>query len=192
MLSSFRPIQSVGGRGQSAFCLFNQWGGGGCCPLLANSTSGGGHVPSNTLTFIRSVGGGGGGGGHLIRHHFGKWTSKFSPLCWFCESAHKSDFVNFNMHNYVISYYAPFSFVSMPLKRDNVLLRDTYAAGLDDPVYSHLAGFANAFRVRGSTIIVYIYCKCLLQTFSKFLALVNCVHAFATMIYPAFRKSCSV
>ena len=58
-----------------------------------------------------------------------------------------------------------------------------YAAGLDDPVYSHLAVFANAFRVRGSTIIVYIYCKCMLQTFSKFLALVNCVHAFATMIY---------
>ena len=83
----------------------------------------------------------------------------------------------------LISYYSSFSFVSMPLKRDNVLLRNTYAAGLDDPVYSHLAGFANAFRVRGSTIIVNIYCKCLLQTFSKFLALVNCAHAFATMIY---------
>ena len=75
--------------------------------------------------------------------------------------------------------------MSIALKRDNVFLRGTYTAGLDDPVYSHLA---NAFRVRGST-----NCKCLLQIFSKFLALVNCVRAFATMIYhpptanPTFR-----
>ena len=52
---------------------------------------------------------------------------------------------------------------------------------------SQLAGFANTFRVRGSTIILYIYCKCLLQ---KFLALVNFVCTFAgTMIYARVPKS---
>ena len=48
----------------------------------------------------------------------------------------------------LISYYASFSFVSIPLKRDNVLLGDTYTAGMDN---SQLAGFVNPFRVRGST-----------------------------------------
>ena len=99
--------QWVAGQVLSAFCLFDQWrgGGGGAVhfwPIQPVGGGGGGHVPSNTLTFIRSQ------GGHqtvpkgvLIRHHFGEWTSKFSPLCWFCESAHKFDFVNFNMHNYI-------------------------------------------------------------------------------------------
>ena len=40
-------------------------------------------------------------------------------------------------------------------------------ADMDDPaVNSQLAGFANTFRVSGSTIILYTYCKCLLQTFA--------------------------
>ena len=41
---------------------------------------------------------------------------------------------------------AAFSFVSIPLKSNSVLLGDT---GMDN---SQLAGFANTFRVRGSTI----------------------------------------
>ena len=120
----------------------------------------------------------------LISHHFGEWTSKFSPLCWFCESAHKSDFVNFNMHNMnLISYYASFSFVSMPLKRDNVLLRDTMLLAWMTLSIVILQGLQTHSGCVAALSFFYIYCKCLLQTFSKFLALVNCAHAFAMMIY---------
>ena len=58
-----------------------------------------------------------------------------------------TNIANFNMRIIIylnlISYYASFSFVSIPLKRDNVLLGDTYTAGMDN---SQLAGFANTFR----------------------------------------------
>jgi hypothetical protein len=82
----------------------------------------------------------------------------------------------------LIAYNASFHFVSIPLKGNDWLLGDTHTAGMDDPVNSHLAGFANAFRVGGRTIIVYCYCNCLLQTFSKVLTLINCVCTFAMMI----------
>ena len=81
----------------------------------------------------------------------------------------------------------PSAFVSIPLKWDNVLLRDTYTAGMDDPVNSQLTGRSRVCkRIQGAW--QYYHRLHLLQVLAADFLQVSCTcklctYFFATMIY---------